>query len=74
MMPSGLPIPTVATVFEVIVDGKIYSIRGAALQRWIVKQRTELKGSRGQLFGQGAPRQAFTSDIIRARWCLGKCP
>jgi hypothetical protein len=47
---KGLPRAALATVFEVVVDGKVYRVEGTALQRWIVKQRQELKGPRGYLF------------------------
>ncbi len=36
----GLPNPTLATVFEVVAAGKIYHVRGAALQRWIIEKRS----------------------------------
>ena len=52
MLPSRVPVPTVNTVFEVVLDGKIYRVHGAALQRWIVKRRTELNGPKGMLFSQ----------------------
>ena len=48
MLPSRMPVPTVATVFE--VDGKIFRVHGAALRRWIAKRREELGGPRGLLF------------------------
>ena len=35
-----------------IVDGKVYTVKGVALQRWINKRRGELKGPRGLLFSQ----------------------
>jgi hypothetical protein len=52
MLPSRGPVPTVATVFEVVADGRIFRVKGSALQRWIIKQRQELGGPRGQLFRQ----------------------
>jgi hypothetical protein len=52
MLPNRMPAPTLASVFEVVVDGRIYTVKGAALQRWIVKQRGERKGPRGFLFSQ----------------------
>ena len=48
----GLPQPTIATQFEVVIDGKVYRVDGKALQWWIVRQRGELKGPRGYLFSQ----------------------
>jgi hypothetical protein len=48
----GLPKPTLATVFEVVAAGKVYRVSGAALQRWIVKNRSSLNGPKGQLFRQ----------------------
>jgi hypothetical protein len=50
--PNHLPVPTLATVFEVVTDGKVYRVEGAALQKWIVKRRQELNGPKGQLFRQ----------------------
>jgi hypothetical protein len=50
MLPSRIPVPTVATVFEVVADGKIFRVHGAALRRWIAKRREELGGPRGLLF------------------------
>jgi hypothetical protein len=35
----GLPKPTVDTVFEVVVDGRVYRVGGAVLQQWIVERR-----------------------------------
>jgi hypothetical protein len=48
----GLPKPTLATVFEVVVAGKVYQVTGAALQRWIVERRRSLNGPKGYLFCQ----------------------
>ena len=50
MLPSRIPVPTVATVFEVVAEGKIFRVHGAALRRWIAKRREELGGPRGLLF------------------------
>jgi len=52
MLPNGTPVPTLASVFEVVVDGKVYTVKGTALQRWIIMQRGERKGPRGFLFSQ----------------------
>jgi hypothetical protein len=49
---AGLPVPTLATVFEVVNGGKVYTVEGAALQRWIVQRRQEWKGPRGLLFSR----------------------
>lgn len=54
VLPSRTPVPTVATMFEVGADGKIFRVQGAALQRWIAKRRQELGGPKGQLFRQRA--------------------
>ena len=48
----GLPKPTLATTFEIVIDGKVFRVAGTALQRWIVKQRQELNGPKGYLFKQ----------------------
>ena len=44
MLPSRAPMPTLATVFEVVVDGKVYRVTGKALQRWIIRERQQRKG------------------------------
>jgi hypothetical protein len=43
----GLPKVTLATVFEVVTDGKVYRVRGEALQRWIVERRQIWQGPKG---------------------------
>jgi hypothetical protein len=48
----GLPIPTTATVFEVVTDSRIHRVSGARLKTWIEKRRQEWKGPRGMLFKQ----------------------
>jgi hypothetical protein len=50
--PRHLPIPTLATLFEVGTEAKVYRVEGTALQKWIVKRRQELNGPKGQLFRQ----------------------
>ena len=52
LYPNQLPLPTLATVFEVVTGGKVYRVDGNALQKWIVKRRQELNGPKGQLFRQ----------------------
>jgi hypothetical protein len=47
-----LPIPSLETVFEVTVNGRVYKVPGAKLQRWIMKRRQELNGPKGMLFSQ----------------------
>ena len=47
-----LPIPTLATTFEVVTAGRVYWVEGAALQRWILRRREEWKGPKGFLFSQ----------------------
>ena len=42
--PDRVPVPTLASVFEVVVDGNLNRVEGKMLQRWIVKRRGELKG------------------------------
>jgi len=49
---AGFPPLTVETVFEVVIDGKVYRVAGKALQRWIVKERQERRGRRGHIFSQ----------------------
>jgi hypothetical protein len=41
-----------ATVFEVVVSGKIYRVAGAALQRWIVERRQTWSGPKGYMFSK----------------------
>jgi len=49
---AALPCPTLSTVFDVVIDGRVHQIKGAALQRWIEERRSEWKGPRGILFGK----------------------
>jgi hypothetical protein len=49
---SGIPKPTIDSVFEVVVDGKVHRVEGKALQRWIMKERQERNGPAGFLFSQ----------------------
>jgi hypothetical protein len=51
-LAAGLPCPTISTVFEVVIEGKVHRVRGVALQRWIEERRAEWKGPRGFLFAQ----------------------
>ena len=48
----GLPIPTTATLFEVVTQGSIHRVPGARLKKWIENRRQEWKGPRGLLFSQ----------------------
>jgi len=41
-----------ATVFEVVVSGKVYRVAGAALQRWIVQRRQSWNGPKGYMFSK----------------------
>jgi hypothetical protein len=54
VIPEPLPIPSRDTIFEIIAEGKIHRVRGAALRRWIEIRRDELKGPKGFLFSQRA--------------------
>lgn len=47
-----LPIPSLETVFEVTVNGRVHKVPGTKLQRWIMKRREEWKGPGGLLFKQ----------------------
>jgi hypothetical protein len=49
---AALPVPTMATVFEVVIGGRVYRIAGSALKRWIVERRNRLNGPKGILFSQ----------------------
>jgi hypothetical protein len=46
----GLSKVTLATVFEVVTDGKVYHVKGEALQKWIVERRQKWNGPKGYLF------------------------
>ena len=48
----GFPVPTASTQFDVVTEGRIYSVPGARLKKWIEKRRSEWKGPRGLLFSQ----------------------
>ena len=50
--PAPLPVPTTATRFEVVTDGRVYIIKGDALHEWIERRRQEWKGPRGILFSR----------------------
>lgn len=50
--PTRVPVPTLASVFEAVVDEKVFRVEGKALQRWMLKLRDELKGPKGYLFSQ----------------------
>jgi len=59
----GLPKPTLATVFEVIANGKVYRVAGMALQRWIVQRRQSLNGPDVQQApGPGIAVNSCTAD------------
>ena len=49
---ATLPTPTLATVFEVVIGGRVYRVAGSALQRWIVERRNRLNGPKDYLFSQ----------------------
>lgn len=48
----GFPIPTTATLFEVVTGGQIHHVNGVRLKKWIENRRQEWKGPRGLLFSQ----------------------
>ena len=48
----GLPKPTLATVFEVVINDKVYRVAGVALQRWIAERRQTWKGPKGYMFSK----------------------
>jgi hypothetical protein len=48
----GLPKPTLATDFEVVVNGKVYRVSGVALQRWIVERRQQWNAPKGFMFSK----------------------
>jgi hypothetical protein len=49
---TRLPVPGKDTLFEVVMDGRVYMVKGEALRQWIVKRRETLKGPKGMLFSQ----------------------
>lgn len=48
----GFPIPTTLTLFEVVTVGRIHSVPGVRLKKWIENRRQEWRGPRGFLFSQ----------------------
>ena len=46
----GFPKPTLATVFEVVTDGRVYRVKGESLQKWIVERRQKWNGPKGFMF------------------------
>jgi hypothetical protein len=46
----GMPKVALATVFEVVTEGKVYHVKGQALQRWIVERRQTWQGPKGYMF------------------------
>lgn len=48
----GMPVPTTATAFEIVADGKVLRVEGRRLKAWIENRRSEWKGPRGYLFSQ----------------------
>ena len=48
----GLRKPTLATVFEVVVSGRVYRVAGTALQRWIIERRQQWNGPKGYMFSK----------------------
>jgi len=47
----GLPNPNLATVFEVVANGKVYRVGGVPLpQRWIVEPAAKWNGPKGYMF------------------------
>jgi hypothetical protein len=51
-MGEEFPNLTAATIFAVVNGGRVYQFEGRALQRWIVKRRSEWNGPRGFLFSK----------------------
>jgi hypothetical protein len=49
---AALPTPTLATVFEVVIGGRVCRVAGSALQRWIIERRGRLNGPKGYLFSK----------------------
>jgi len=49
---ATLPVPTLATIFEIVIGGRVYRVAGSALQRWISERRNRLNGPKGYLFSQ----------------------
>src|SRR5437762_13033965 len=40
----GLPIPTTATLFEIVTEGRIHHVQGARLKKWNENRREQWKG------------------------------
>ena len=71
----GLPPLDRETVFEIVIQGKVHSVRGDALQRWIEKRRHEWKG-RGGCFSLSALISLTeavheTQEVAREHYYLG---
>ena len=61
----GLPKPTLAAVFEVVADGKVYRVKGEALQKWIVERRQRWNGLKGLHVHQAARASVALDCPIR---------
>jgi hypothetical protein len=49
---ADIPVPTMATAFDVVTDGRVHRVSGVALHRWIEQRRQSWQGPRGTLFRQ----------------------
>jgi hypothetical protein len=49
---AALPIPDENSVFDVVIGGKIYAVKGTALKKWIKARRETLRGPKGMLFNR----------------------
>ncbi len=47
-----LPLPDRRTIFEVVTNGRVYTVRGERLRAWIEERRSKSSGPRGYLFKQ----------------------
>jgi len=50
---AGLSVPTQNSVFEVVIGGKLYAVKGTALKKWIKERREALKGPKGSCSAGG---------------------
>jgi hypothetical protein len=52
---SQLPIPTLASIFEVVAAGRLYCINCAALQKWILQSSRNRKDQKSPCLASALP-------------------
>jgi hypothetical protein len=61
---NGLPRPTTESVFEVSIGGKVHRVTGKALQRWILREGQEHRGSSGYMVGKRPALDENRRDLV----------